>query len=205
MLLLATMALEHVNAQAPTLVFQPAITGLSSPVDIVNASDGSNRVFVVQQAGIIRAYNQSLTFLNNYLTVTGILSGGERGLLSLAFHPDFTSNGFLYVYYTSAPSGDVTIARYTRSSTNPTIADPASRVILLSMPKPTNASGVPFSNHNGGKLNFGPDGYLYFATGDGGDSNDPFNLAQNGNSLLGKMIRIDVNNRESSILFYPTR
>jgi glucose/arabinose dehydrogenase len=194
--------LAQLNGQAPTLVFQPAISGLSSPVDIVNASDGSNRIFVVQQGGTIRVYNQSLTFLNNYLTVTGILSGGEQGLLSLAFHPDFTSNGFLYVYYTSAPSGDVTIARYTRSTIDTTVADPASRVVLLSIPKPT-SGGVPFTNHNGGKLNFGPDGHLYFATGDGGSGNDPQNNAQDGSSLRGKMIRLDVSNPNPPFYFIP--
>jgi len=193
LLFLAVLCMEQMYGQAPTLVFQPAISGLSSPIDIVNVGDGSNRIFVVQQGGIIRAYNQSLTFLNNYLTVTGMLAGGEQGLLSLAFHPDFTANGFLYVYYTSAPSGDVTIARYTRSTIDTTVADPASRVILLSIPKPTNA-GVPFTNHNGGKLNFGPDGHLYFATGDGGSGNDPQNNGQDGNTLRGKMIRLDVSN-----------
>jgi glucose/arabinose dehydrogenase len=203
LLFLTIICAAQATGQAPTLVFQPAISGLSSPVDIVNASDGSNRIFVVQQGGTIRAYNQSLTFLNNYLTVTGILSGGEQGLLSLAFHPDFTSNGFLYVYYTSSPAGAVTIARYTRSTVDTTIADPASRVVLLSISKPTDGGGVPFSNHNGGKLNFGPDGHLYFATGDGGSGNDPQNNGQDGSTLRGKMIRLDVSNPNPPYYFIP--
>src|SRR5437870_5671909 len=115
-LLLLCMLSIHSNAQVPTIVFQPLISGLTSPVDIVNAGDGSNRIFVVQQGGTIRVYDASYNFLGTFLTVTGIVSGGEQGLLSLAFHPNYSSNGFLYVYYTSAPNGDVTIARYTRSA-----------------------------------------------------------------------------------------
>src|SRR6478672_4941655 len=98
------------HAQIPTLFFQPMITGLSSPVDIVNAADGSNRVFVVQQSGTIKVYDQSLHFLDNFLTVTGIIfvgNGDERGLLSLAFDPNYASNGHLYVYYSSSPNSDV--------------------------------------------------------------------------------------------------
>jgi glucose/arabinose dehydrogenase len=193
----------NVNAQIPTIVFQPVINGLSSPVDIVNAGDGSNRIFVVQQGGTIRVYDQSYNFLATFLTVTGIVSGGEQGLLSLAFHPNYASNGFLYVYYTSSPNGDVTIARYTRSATNPNQADPASRVVLLSVPKPTDGNGVPFTNHNGGKLNFGPEGYLYFALGDGGSGNDPYNNAQDGTTLRGKMLRLDVSNPNPPYYFIP--
>ena len=201
---LLVVGFQITNAQAPTLAYQPAITGLSSPVDIVNAADGTNRIFVVQQGGVIKVYNQSLTFLGDFLTVTGLrTAGGEQGLLSLAFHPNYNSNGYLYVYYTSAPNGDVTVARYTRSATDINQADPASRVILLSIPKPLDGGGNPFTNHNGGKLNFGPEGFLYFGTGDGGSGNDPFNHAQNGNSLLGKMIRLNVNNENPPYYFIP--
>ena len=171
----------------PPLTFTPVISsGLSSPVDLVNAGDGSNRVFVVQQGGTIRVYDQQFAYTGNFLTVAGISSGGERGLLSLAFSPSYSSNGFFYVYYTNA-NGDVEIARY-HISADPNVADPASKVILITIPHPVN------SNHNGGKLNFGNDGYLYFATGDGGSGGDPPNNAQNGNVLLGKMLRIAVNN-----------
>jgi glucose/arabinose dehydrogenase len=201
-LLLCVLSIES-NAQIPTIVFQPVINGLSSPVDIVNAGDGSNRIFIVLQGGTIRVYDQSYNFLGTFLTVTGIVSGGEQGLLSLAFHPNYTTNGFLYVYYTSSPNGDVTIARYTRSAANPNQADPASRVVLLSVPKPTDGSGVPFTNHNGGKLNFGPEGYLYFGLGDGGSGNDPFNNAQDGTTLRGKMLRLNVNNPDPPFYFIP--
>ena len=201
-LLLCMFCIES-TGQIPTIVFQPVISGLSSPVDIVNAGDGSNRIFVVLQGGTIRVYDQSYNFLGTFLTVTGILSGNEQGLLSLAFHPNYTSNGFLYVYYTSSPNGDVTVARYTRSATNPNQADPASRVVLLSVPKPTDFNGVPFTNHNGGKLNFGPEGYLYFALGDGGSGNDPYNNAQDGTTLRGKMLRLDVSNPNPPYYFIP--
>ena len=202
------MCAMKATAQIPTIVFQPVISGLSSPVDIVNAADGSNRIFVVQQGGTIRVYDQTLNFLGNFLTVTNILSGGEQGLLSLAFPPNYSSTGFFYVYYTSAPAGDVTIARYTRSATNPNQGDPGSRVVLLSIPKPTGATGIPFGNHNGGKLNFGPEGFLYFATGDGGNDNmlvnDPYNNAQDGTTLRGKMIRLDVSNLNPPYYFIPS-
>ena len=168
----------------PIVRFNSVISGLSAPVDIVNAGDGTNRVFIAQQGGIIRVYNVLYGSLGNFLTVTGISTGGERGLLSIAFHPSYETNGFFWVYYTNA-SGDIEIARY-QVSASPNVADPATKQVVLTIPHPTN------TNHNGGKLNFGTDGYLYFATGDGGGGGDVPNNAQNGNSLLGKMIRIDV-------------
>jgi len=198
----------NATAQIPTIVFQPVITGLSAPVDIVNAADGSNRIFVVQQGGTIKVYDQALNFLGNFLTVTNILSGGEQGLLSLAFPPNYSSTGFFYVYYTSAPAGDVTVARYSRSAGDPNLADAGSGVVLLSIPKPTGGTGIPFGNHNGGKLNFGPEGFLYFATGDGGNDNnlvnDPYNNAQDGSTLRGKMIRLDVSNLNPPYYFIPS-
>ena len=169
----------------PLLTYSSRITGLSSPIDIVNAKDGSNRIFIVQQGGTIRVYNQALTVGSDFLTVTGITAGGERGLLSMAFHPNYAANGFFFVYYTNG-SGDLELARY-HVSGSPNVADPASKVVVLTIPHPTN------SNHNGGKLNFGTDGFLYFATGDGGGAGDVPNNAQNGAVLLGKMLRIDVN------------
>ncbi|MBI1782752.1 MAG: PQQ-dependent sugar dehydrogenase [Sphingobacteriales bacterium] len=169
----------------PTISFTPIITGLSSPVDIVNAGDGSNRIFVVEQGGTIKVFSSSYTLLGTFLTVTGITTGGERGLLSLAFHPDYETNGFFWVYYTNV-NGDVEVSRYKVSTGNANVADAASKQVLITITHPT------YANHNGGKLNFGKDGYLYFGTGDGGSGGDPNNNAQNGNSLLGKMLRINV-------------
>ncbi len=118
------------------------------------------------------------------LTSSTIVSGGERGLLGLAFHPDYTTNGYFYVNYTRAGDGATVIARYSVSA-DPNIANDSSGTILMTIAQ-------PFANHNGGSLKFGPDGYLYIGTGDGGSGGDPGNRAQNINDNLGKMLRIDV-------------
>jgi glucose/arabinose dehydrogenase len=177
-----------VSFAQPVLGFSNFITaGLSSPVDITNAGDGTNRLFIVQQTGQVRIYSGGSLLATPFLDISSIISGGgERGLLSLAFHPAYATNRYFFVYYTNL-SGDITIARYQAQAGNANLADAASGVVLLNIPK-------PFSNHNGGDLNFGPDGYLYFGTGDGGSGGDPNNFSQNGLSLLGKMIRIDVSN-----------
>lgn len=183
--LLASLAIQ---AQ-PLLNFTPVITtGLSAPVDVVNAGDGTNRLFIVERGGNIKAYDASFNLLSNFLTVTGIVSGGEQGLLSMAFHPAYSTNRYFFVHYTNT-AGHVEIARYQTQAGDPNLADPSSKTIILTIEKP-----IPFTNHNGGKLNFGPDGNLYFAAGDGGGSGDQRSYAQRGDSLLGKMIRINVNN-----------
>lgn len=169
----------------PIINYQPVITGLTQPVDIVNAGDGSNRIFVVEQGGVIKVFNSSYTLLGNFLTVSGIATGGEQGLLSLAFHPNYETNGFFWVYYTNG-AGDLEVSRYKVSSGNANQADVNSKQVVITIPHPGQ------TNHNGAKLNFGNDGFLYFATGDGGGGGDANNNAQNGNSLLGKMIRINV-------------
>lgn len=157
-------------------------TGLVNPVEIVHAGD--ERLFVVQQGGQIIVVNpdgskNSTPFLN----ISSIISsGGERGLLGLAFAPDYASSGRFYVNYTNT-SGNTVIARYTVSS-DPNIANPSGTVLMT--------IDQPFSNHNGGNIHFGPDGYLWISMGDGGSGGDPQNYAQNKNSLLGKMLRIDV-------------
>lgn len=184
--LLPTLIANKTNAQ-PVLAFNSHITGLSSPVDITNAGDGTNRLFIVEQGGRIRIYTGGSLLPTPFLNISSIISsGGERGLLSLAFHPDYENNRYFFIYYTNL-SGDITIARYQTQAGDPNLADATSGVVLLNIPK-------PFANHNGGDLNFGPGGYLYFATGDGGSGGDPNNYAQTGTSLLGKMIRIDINN-----------
>lgn len=171
----------------PKVAYETKISGLSAPMDIVNAGDGSNRLFVVQRGGVIKVYNgESFAFLGDFLTVTGIGTTGEGGLLSMAFHPDYKTNGFFYVYYT-LPDLSLEIARYQVSAGNVNMANPGSKRVVLNIEHPDE------SNHNGGKILFGPnDGYLYLATGDGGGGGDPNNNAQNGNSLLGKMLRINV-------------
>jgi glucose/arabinose dehydrogenase len=177
----------HSDAQTPPVLnFIPLVSsGLSAPVDIVNAADGTNRLFIVQQGGTVKILSGGTLLPGNFLDIPDSLSaGGERGLLSLSFHPDFKNNRYFFVYYTNI-AGDITVTRFQTQAGNPNAADEATGVVLLKIPK-------PFSNHNGGKLNFGPDGKLYFATGDGGSGGDPNNFAQNGNSLLGKMLRLNV-------------
>ncbi len=173
----------------PVLIFNPVISsGLSSPVDVVNAGDGSNRLFIVNQGGTVRILSGGALLPGNFLDIPdSISSGGERGLLSIAFHPNFSANRYFFVYYTNN-SGDLRLTRFQTQAGNPNAADENTGVVLLTIPHPS------FSNHNGGKLNFGSDGNLYLGTGDGGSGGDPNNNAQNGNSLLGKMLRINVNN-----------
>ena len=161
-------------------------TGFTSPLAIVNAGD--TRLFVVERGGLIRILNANGTISTApFLTLTNstIVSGGERGLLGLAFHPNFATNGFFYINYTRAGDGATVIARYSVSS-NANVANANSAQILLTIPQ-------PFENHNGGTMVFGPDGFLYIGMGDGGSGGDPNGYSQNVNSLLGKMLRIDVN------------
>jgi glucose/arabinose dehydrogenase len=174
---------------APSVVLTALPGSVSGPMQIANAHDGSARLFVVEQAGTIRIFENGAFLATPFLDIHTIVQCcGEQGLLSVAFHPDYASNGYFYVYYINkiASPGDITIARYSVSG-NPDVADPASAQILLVVPHPTN------SNHNGGQLYFGPDGYLYAGTGDGGGGGDQPNNAQNLGVLLGKMLRIDVN------------
>ncbi len=191
-LLLSLFSLLVGTAKAqPRLTFNPLITsGLSSPLDIVNAGDASGRLFIVERGGAIKIFKNGSLIAKPFLNIHDtIVSGGEQGLLSLAFHPDYESNRYFFVWYTRSGDGAVTLARYRTSPTNPDTALPNSGVVLLSITKP----GTPaFTNHNGSKLNFGPDGYLYIGTGDGGSGGDPFNNAQDSLSLRGKMLRLDV-------------
>tara|TARA_R110000787_G_scaffold286385_1_gene404537 strand:- start:14073 stop:15443 length:1371 start_codon:yes stop_codon:yes gene_type:complete len=160
--------------------------GFISPVDIKNAGD--DRLFIVEQAGRIKILNADATINPvSFLDITSLISsGGERGLLGLAFHPDYANNGYFFVHY-SDTSGDTQIARYTVDSTDPDVADSASALLIIDAEQ-------PFGNHNGGCIQFGADGYLYIGLGDGGSAGDPGNRSQNLQLLLGKMLRIDINN-----------
>jgi glucose/arabinose dehydrogenase len=172
-----------------TIALVPVVSGLSSPVEIVNANDGSGRLYVVQQGGTIRIVKNGVLLPTPFLDVTSkISSGGERGLLGLAFHPNYRANGRYFVYYTRSSDGALVIERYQRAADNLERTDPspASVHTMLTIPHPGQ------SNHNGGKLAFGPDGYLYAGTGDGGSANDPPNNAQTLGVRLGKMLRLDV-------------
>lgn len=169
---------------APQIDLQPVASGLANPVAITHAGDGFGRLFITLQAGQIVIYDGTRILPAPFLDLSPLVSsGGERGLLSVAFHPDYESNGFFYVNYTNT-GGNTVIARYSVSQ-DPNAADPSSAAILLTVTQ-------PFANHNGGQLQFGRDGYLYIGMGDGGSGGDPDNNAQNLGTLLGKMLRIDV-------------
>jgi hypothetical protein len=171
----------------------PLLSGLSSPIYLTDAHDGTNRLFIVEQPGRIRVLQPGAASSTVFLDITQrVLAGGERGLLGLAFHPQFPNTNRFFVNYTRRNDGATVIAEY-RVSSNPNVADQA-ETVLLTVPQ-------PFSNHNGGMIEFGPDGFLYIAMGDGGSANDPQNRAQNVNELLGKILRIDVNRSEGGQLY----
>lgn len=168
----------------PQIATQRVYTGLGTVTHVTNAGDASNRLFLVQQSGRIRIGKDGTLLPAAFLDLSAKIStGGERGLLGLAFSPGYGAKGTFYVNYTN-PQGNSTISRF-RVSANPDVADPASEEILLVIAQ-------PYANHNGGDLVFGPDGYLYIGMGDGGSGGDPQNRAQNPQELLGKMLRIDV-------------
>ncbi|UOY06084.1 thrombospondin type 3 repeat-containing protein [Muricauda sp. SCSIO 64092] len=164
-------------------------------MEIQNANDGSNRLFVVEQPGRIRVFpnNSSSTGadVNTFLDLTGVVdytAGLETGLLGLAFHPNFSQNGFFYVYYLTWDGRyEMNLSRYTVSPSDPNVADPSSEVLIFQFEKNQSES-----NHNGGKIAFGPDGYLYVSIGDGGGAGDPLRNAQNLNTVFGSILRIDV-------------
>ena len=164
--------------------------GLQTPIHLTHAGDGSGRLFVVEKAGRIRIVRDGGAVAQPFLDIRPLVGsrGSEQGLLGLAFHPDYKANGFFYVNYTDQ-AGDTVIARYQVSQGNPDLANPESARVIL-------AFDQPYANHNGGLLLFGPDGYLWIGTGDGGSGGDPHGNGQNGQAILGKMLRIDVNGRE---------
>ena len=185
-LLLSSASCSQEQTQDSSLEFSEFAKGFSQPVGLFNAGDRSGRLFVLEQAGKIKLIKDGKVQDKVFLDIRDIVgSGGERGLLGLAFHPKFEYNGYFFVNYTDK-KGNTTIARYKVSNDND-IADKTSQKIILTIKQ-------PYSNHNGGNLVFGPDGYLYIGTGDGGSGGDPQGNAQNVGSLLGKMLRIDVDN-----------
>ena len=168
-----------------------AFPGLSfdSPVDLTTPNDNTNRLFAVAQSGLIRVFanRPDVSVATVFLDIQSkVLSSGEMGLLGLAFHPSYRQNGFFYVNYNPRNSSETIISRFKVNPANPNQADPNSEVILFRF-------NQPYSNHNGGSMQFGPDGFLYVASGDGGSGGDPQNNAQNLTTLLGKILRVDVN------------
>jgi glucose/arabinose dehydrogenase len=176
------------SALSTGLRLEPVASGLSAPVFMTSPPEDGSRLFIVEQTGAVRIFDVTAGALlaRPFLNIASLISGGgERGLLGMAFDPDYATNRRFYVFYTNTPAGDLVVARYLRAAADPDLADPATAFVLQSVPHPG------FSNHNGGMLAFGPDGCLYVAAGDGGGAGDPGNNAQNANSGLGKILRLD--------------
>jgi glucose/arabinose dehydrogenase len=170
----------------------PFAQGFQQPVYLTHAGDGSGRMFVLERSGAIRIVQDEETLQTPFLNVRSLIttSGSEQGLLGLAFHPNYANNGQFFIYYTATDRAN-TVARYTVSA-DPNMADPNSAVVLFAIPDTRD-------NHNGGMLAFGPDGYLYIGTGDGGGAGDPDRNGQNSSAMLGKLLRIDVNSAAAGL------
>ncbi len=200
LLILTAIMISFSEGALPQYSLQNAFPNLtfSSPLDLQNAGDGTDRLFIVERAGVIYVIenNPTTTFKKKFLDITdSVSSGGEMGLLGLAFHPNYESNGYFYVNYTkSSPYRRTLISRFKVSSTNPDSADRSTSTILMEISQ-------PYSNHNGGQLAFGPDGYLYIALGDGGSGGDPQDNGQNKSSWLGKLLRINVDQTQGTLKY----
>lgn len=189
---------DPVDTGEPQLV--NAFPGLSfnRPLEVVHAGDGTDRLFVVEQRGVISVFpNQAGTeqrsvFLNLENQVED--AGNEEGLLGLAFHPDYDNNGYFFVNYTASNPDRTVVSRFTVSASDPNRADPGTEMVLLEIDQ-------PFSNHNGGHLAFGPDGFLYVSVGDGGSGGDPQNHGQNPQTLLGAILRVDVDVEQGNLAY----
>ena len=191
------MAAGGVDLASLSLGANVAYGGFDHPVYVTGAGDGSGRLFVVEQAGKIRVVRSGVVQAAPYLDLSALTAMfGERGLLGLAFSPGYATNGRLYVNYTNT-AGNTVIARYTA-------VDPTSDTPTFATPQTVLYVRQPYPNHNGGNLQFGPDGYLYIGLGDGGNAGDPGRRAQNHMSLLGKMLRIDTGDRPGTVPFSGT-
>ena len=191
---LSALSVALLLAAAPAAAQRPldselVVSGLNAPVQTLAApGDDASRLFVITQFGRIRIIEDDVLLPTIFLDVNSkLIFSGERGLLGMAFHPDYENNGHFYINYTDNTGGDTVIERYTRDPLDPDLADPNSALKLLEVDQ-------PFSNHNCGWMEFGPDGYLYIGMGDGGSGGDPLNSGQRGDTLLGKILRIDVDN-----------
>jgi len=167
--------------------WQLVVKAFKNPTDVVFSPDGTGRLFVLEQPGTIRIVKDGKISNDVFLNVASQLtsSGNEQGLLGLAFHPKYSENGLFFIAYTDK-KGQPTLARYAVSKSSPDQADASSGKVLLSVPH-------PFPNHNGGEIEFGPDGYLYWGIGDGGAAADPFDNGQNVQTMLGAILRLDIN------------
>lgn len=190
--------LSAVTSSAQGVFLEPLVAGLNQPVFLTNAHDGSDRKFIMEQPGRILVLQPGASTPTVFLDIRSrVLSGGEQGLLGLAFHPQYSANGRFFVDYTRQPDGATVISEYRVSGADRNIANFDSELVHLVIPQ-------PYANHNGGMIAFGPDNYLYIGMGDGGSANDPENRAQNVNELLGKILRIDVDHPQSPTVPYSS-
>jgi len=182
--LLFLLTLLAVPSFSQTASFESYLSGFTNPVDIANCGD--KRLFIVERGGRIKIVENGQVLATPFLDITSQVNsgGGEQGLLGLTFHPSYSSNGFFYVYYCAGTgNGETRVSRFTVSG-NQNVANASSQVIMWSLTQ-------PFGNHKGGDIDFGPDGFLYFSPGNGGDGGDPGNRAQNMTLDFGKIIRIN--------------
>lgn len=194
--------LQGFNTEPAAYQLENAFPNLkfNSPVEFVHAGDGTNRIFVLEQPGVIKVFdnNAATKEASTYLDIRDkVDDGGEMGLLGIAFDPNFKENGYFYLNYNKRNPLETIIARFKASSYKDAKVSPSSETILMRFSQ-------PYDNHNGGKVAFGPDGYLYIAVGDGGAWGDQHNYAQNRTSLLGKILRIDVNKTDKGNYGIPT-
>lgn len=175
-------------AAVPNIKLKLIADGLKQPVHITHARDEPDRLYVVEQAGQVRIIEKGKLLVKPFLDIRDrVNSGGEKGLLSIALHPDYKNNGFIYVNYTMEKQGLQTIVSRFGKSKDGQVKLKSEKIILKIK--------QPYSNHNGGQLAFGPDGYLYIGMGDGGSANDPLSHGQNTRTLLGTLLRIDINSK----------
>lgn len=183
-----------VDEEGQELALVNAFSNLSfnQPLDLQSPDDGTDRIFVVEKRGRIVVFenDSDIAVSTDFLNLSGISTASEQGLLGLAFHPNYSSNGNFYVFYTPT-AGLAVVSRFSVSG-DANVADASSEEVLLEIPQPQ-------TNHNGGQIAFGPDGFLYIAVGDGGGGGDPDNNAQNRSNLLGNILRIDVDAQENGL------
>lgn len=199
LLFISIIIVNNIYSQNPNIQLVEAYPNLTfnKPVHLTYSPDGTNRIFILEQNGLIKVFpndsNVNPSQVNIFLNISNKISSsnGEEGLLGLAFHPNYVTNGYFYVNYTASNPFRTVISRYKVLQGNPNKADSLSETIILTFDQ-------PFFNHNGGTLMFGLDGYLYISTGDGGSGGDPYNNAQNTQTLLGKILRIDINDSTQS-------
>lgn len=183
----------------PVLEFNPIATNFRKPVDIKYSGDDTGKLFIVQQSGEVYIFDIQTKEKALFINIgPKIKLTGQKGLLGIAFDPNYTTTGRFFLYYNELHSSNITVERYQRNDSNHAIADPSSGVVLLSEQKPY-SGGI----HNGGCMHFGNDGFLYIGIGDGSPKGDPYNIAQDGNSLFGKILRLDVNTNESPYYSIP--